>query len=119
MAQAKVIYVVLTAGSLHLAELAGRLGIGASSASEQVDRLVDLGLLDRRDDPTDRRQVIVTATGRAEELFERFRELNQRRLRELLEQLDHTELTTIARSIEIFDQAIDRLAASQQGVSRP
>ncbi len=62
MAQAKLVYVVVAGGSLHLAELATRLGIGSSSASEQVDRLVELDLLRRTEDPADRRQVVVTPT---------------------------------------------------------
>ncbi len=126
MAQAKLVYVVMAAGSLHLSELAARLGIGASSASEQVDRLVDAGLLGRSDDPSDRRQVVVTATTKANDLFERFRELNQRELRELLSHLDGDELRAIARSIEVFGLAIDRRATStdhaaqdRQGDPRP
>ena len=62
MAQAKVLYVVLAAGHLRMSELASRLGIGASSASEIVERLVELGLLDRAEDADDRRQVVITAT---------------------------------------------------------
>jgi DNA-binding MarR family transcriptional regulator len=112
MAQAKVIYVVMASGSVHLTELAGRLRVSPSTASEQVDRLVDLELLERRDDPVDRRHVIVTATDRAARLMERFRELNQRELRDLLGQLDAEELDVVARSIEIFGQAIDRRTAS-------
>lgn len=108
MAQAKLVYVVKAAGSVHLAELASRLGIGPSTASEHVDRLVEDGLLERRTDPTDRRQVVVTATPKADELLERFRELNQRQLRGLLGRLDRHELQVIARSIEIFGSAIDR-----------
>lgn len=115
MAQAKVVYVVLAAGAVHLSELASRLGIGPSSTSEQVERLVELGLLDRRDDPADRRQLIVTGTNKARDLLERFRELNQRQLRELLSQLDREELAIVARSIEIFGTAIDRRQGDRQG----
>ncbi len=114
MAQAKLVYVVVAGGSLHLAELAARLGIGSSSASEQVDRLVDLDLLRRVDDPADRRQVVVTATPQAEEMLERFRELNQRQLRELLAHLDRDELRVVANSIEIFGLAIDRRTGTNE-----
>jgi DNA-binding MarR family transcriptional regulator len=108
MAQAKVLYVVMAAGELHMSELAQRLGVGPSAASEQADRLVDLGLLRRHDDPGDRRQVIVTATPDAVALLERFRELNQRQLRALLGRLEVDELAIVDRSIEILGQAIDR-----------
>ena len=112
MAQAKVLYVVLAAGHLRMSELASRLGIGASSASEIVERLVELGLLRRVDDADDRRQVVITATPDAAALIERFRELNQRQLREMLGRLDADELAIVGESLEIFHRAIDRGAAS-------
>jgi DNA-binding MarR family transcriptional regulator len=108
MAQAKVLYVVLAAGRLRMSELAGRLGIGPSSASEIVERLVELGFLGRVDDPDDRRQVVVTVTPDGAALLERFRELDQRQLRELLGRLDAEELAVVAESLDIFHRAIDR-----------
>jgi DNA-binding MarR family transcriptional regulator len=112
MAQAKVLYVLAAAGELRMSELATRLGVGTSAASEQVDRLVDLGLLRRHSDEADRRQVVVTTTPAAIELLERFRELNQRQLRELLGRLDAGELAAVDRSIEILAQAVDRTATA-------
>ena len=83
-----------------------------SSASEVVERLVELGLLRRVDDADDRRQVVITATPDAAALIERFRELNQRQLREMLGRLDADELAIVAESLEIFHRAIDRGAVS-------
>jgi len=108
MAQAKVLYVVMAAGELRMTELAARLGVGSSSASGIADRLVELGLLRRHDDPDDRRQVVVTTTPEAETLLERFRELNQRQLRAMLARLDANELDVVDRSLVILDRAIDR-----------
>jgi DNA-binding MarR family transcriptional regulator len=108
MAQAKVLYVVMAAGELRMSELAARLGVGSSSASGIADRLVELGLLRRHDDPDDRRQVVVTTTPEAETLLERFRELNQRQLRAMLARLDANELDVVDRSLVILDRAIDR-----------
>jgi DNA-binding MarR family transcriptional regulator len=112
MAQAKVLYVVLAAGHLRMSELANRLGISPSSASEIVERLVELGLLQRAEDADDRRQVVITTTPDAVALLERFRELNQRQLRELLGRLDADELEVVGESLEIFHRAIDRGAAT-------
>lgn len=108
MAQAKVLYVVMAAGELRLSELAGRLGTGSSSASELVERLVELGFLRRQDDPTDRRQVVITTTPDATALLERFRELNERQLRLLLAALDADELDAVERAIEVLGRAVDR-----------
>lgn len=108
MAQAKVLYVVTAAGDVRMSELAGRLGVGSSSASELVDRMVEHGLLQRRDGPADRRQVVVSTTPEGVALLERFRELNQRQLRALLGTLDSDELDVVDRSIDVLYRAIDR-----------
>jgi DNA-binding MarR family transcriptional regulator len=112
MAQARVLYVVMAAGELRMSELAARLGIGSSSASGLADRLVELGLLVRHDDPADRRQVVVTTTPEAVALMERFRELNQRQLRELLTRLDPDELDIVDRSLDVLGRAIDRIVSN-------
>lgn len=118
MAQAKVLYVVMAAGELRMSELAARLGVGSSSASGLADRLVELGFLRRHDDPADRRQVVVTTTPEAVALLERFRELNQRQLRELLERLDAIELETVDHALLILHQAIDRAVTNDHRESQ-
>jgi DNA-binding MarR family transcriptional regulator len=45
----------LSAGELTVKDLAERLGLSLPGASRAVDALVDRGLLDRREDPSDRR----------------------------------------------------------------
>jgi DNA-binding MarR family transcriptional regulator len=104
----------MAAGELRMSELAARLGIGSSSASGLADRLVELELLVRHDDPADRRQVVVTTTPQAIALMERFRELNQRQLRELLTRLDPDELDVVDRSLEVLGRAIDRTVTTDQ-----
>jgi DNA-binding MarR family transcriptional regulator len=56
-----------TGGALRLSDLAARLGVSAPTASRSVDGLVELGLVERRPDPADRRavQIDVTQAGRA------------------------------------------------------
>ncbi len=119
MTQAKLLYVVIAAGRLRMTELAARLGIGSSSATELADRLVEMGLLSRTSDPDDRRQVVVTATPEAEELLERFRELNLRQLRDLLRRLDAEELAVVDRSLVVLHAAIDRAAIDPGSAGQP
>jgi DNA-binding MarR family transcriptional regulator len=105
MAQAKVLYVVAAAETLRMSELASRLGVSMSTASGVVDRLVELGLLERRADAADRRQVIVALTAAGADTLERMRELNHHQMRTLLERLSDPELAAIERAISILDAA--------------
>ena len=105
MSQTKAMYLVLATGPMRMSELAHRLGVTNSTATGQVDRLVELGLVDRHEDPADRRQVVIRATAHGSETLERFRELNSRRMRELLAHTEAGDLTTIERAIRILDAA--------------
>jgi DNA-binding MarR family transcriptional regulator len=111
MPQAKVLYVVGAAGRLHMSELTARLGVSLSTVSGLVDRLVDQGLLDRWDDPADRRQVLVSLTSTGTGFIDRFRELNARQLRELLGVLNDEELADVERALGHLDRAAERLAS--------
>lgn len=105
MAQAKVLYVLAAAEALRMSELATRLGISMSTASGAVDRLVDLDLIERRADPSDRRQVYVAVTAAGSEVLERMRELNTRQMRELLTRLSRADIAAVERAIEVLSKA--------------
>ena len=106
MSQTKALYLVLAAGQLRMSELAARLGITSSTATGVVDGLVSLGLLTRHEDPADRRQVVVNATAEAEATLESFRELNSRRMREMLAHVNATDLAVVEQALRILDAAV-------------
>lgn len=107
MAQAKVLYLVHGAGTLRMSELASRLGVTISTTSAQVDRLAALGLLTRRDDPADRRHVLLATTDVGAKRLERMRELNVEQMRRMVARLADDELETVAAAIELLAAAID------------
>ena len=106
MSQTKALYLVLSVEQLRMSELAARLGITSSTATGVVDGLVSLGLLARHEDPADRRQVVVSATAEAEGTLESFRELNSRRMREMLARVDAADLAVVERALRILDAAV-------------
>jgi DNA-binding MarR family transcriptional regulator len=106
MAQAKLMYVVVAGGALSLSEIAQRLGIGLSTASGAVERLVELGLLTRAAVPTNRRQVTVSATRLGIETIEQFHELGARQMRAFLANVPDAELDLVERAIEILANAV-------------
>jgi DNA-binding MarR family transcriptional regulator len=111
MPQAKLLYLLGASGDLHMSEIVHRLGVSLSTVSGLVDRIVDHGLATRRDDPADRRQVVVGLTPAGTAFIDRFRELNARQMRQLLEDLDDTDLALVREALIALDRAASRSTA--------
>jgi DNA-binding MarR family transcriptional regulator len=101
LAQVKALFVLhddsaqsrhVAPGLLTIGALAERLGVGVPTASHLVERLVQLGMVERREDETDRRRALVAPTPRATELVDRLRTLRIERMRRWLEKMDDQEL---------------------------
>src|SRR5690348_12234688 len=67
MGQFRALTVLAQEEPLAVGALAERLGTGGPSASRMVDRLVNDGLVERWDDPDDRRRALVRLTARGRE----------------------------------------------------
>lgn len=67
MAQLRVLMLVATRDPMNLAAVAEAMEVHPSNASRACDRLVEAGLLERRDSTTDRRNLVLNLshTGRA------------------------------------------------------
>jgi len=102
MSQAKVLYLVQAQPILGMSELSARLGVSLSTVSGVVDRLVDQGLLNRHDDPADRRQVILRITDAGATQLELFRELNVGQFRDMLARIDEADLAVVERALDIL-----------------
>jgi DNA-binding MarR family transcriptional regulator len=88
----------LTRSELTVKELAERLGLSLPGASRAVDALVSRDLIDRREDPDDRRQkrLLATAAGR-----------------DALRRLDEARLAGIAAfAATLPDQQCERLSGA-------
>ena len=109
MPQAKLLYLVALSGELHMSTLVQRLGVSLSTVSGLVDKVVDHGLATRREDPADRRQVLVGLTPEGAAFIDRFRELNARQMRELLEALEDRELEEVRDALGHLARAAARI----------
>lgn len=110
MSQAKILYLVQSAGALRMSELASRLGVTISTTSVQVERLAVLGLVTRRDDPADRRHVLLELTRDGADRLERMRELNAAHMRRMLHQIPTPDLDIVEHSLRILGRAVDAAA---------
>ena len=84
MQQAKALRIIQRTPGIRMSALAAGLGVGLSTVSGNVDRLAEMDLVVRHDDPADRRQVAVTLTERGREVMDRFQDLGARMMRDLL-----------------------------------
>jgi DNA-binding MarR family transcriptional regulator len=92
LAQVKALFVLHLDAPPTIGALAERLGVGVPTASHLVERLVQLGMAERREDETDRRRAFVQPTARATELVERLQTLRIERMRRWLSRLTDDEL---------------------------
>lgn len=82
---------------VNIGELAGSLQVRHHSASLLVDRCVKRGLVDRREDPTDRRRALVSLTPTGHEILDRIIIANRREMGKLEESLFRESLIAALR----------------------
>jgi DNA-binding MarR family transcriptional regulator len=99
MAQAKCLYMVSLHPGISMSAMAEQLHVGLSAVSGLVERLVEHGHVERHEDPADRRQQLLSLTNDGRAVIERIRELNDARLRRLLQGLNVTELEALSMGI--------------------
>ncbi len=100
MQQAKALHVIAAEPGIGVSSLAGRLGVGLSTASGSLDRLAEMGLIDRRHDEHDRRHVMVSLTTEGRSVVDRFRDVGVGILREHLPHLGPAELAALQTGLD-------------------
>jgi DNA-binding MarR family transcriptional regulator len=99
VAQLKALFALVDAGPTPIGGVATRLGIGLPAASSLVDRLVDQGLAERREDRLDRRRTLAEPTAAGEALAQRLRHGSREALRAWLERMDRDDLESLVTGL--------------------
>lgn len=98
-AQFRLLFRVRNNPKIDLRALAGTLGISASAASVQVDKLVDRGLLDRSEDQEDRRRVMISVTEAGIQITDEISRVTYSFLDAILSQLSAEDLISLNLSL--------------------
>lgn len=88
-----------------LNEVSAALERGAPAVSRSVDTLVRAGLVERREDPENRRRLALRLTQSGRDEISRSPSANAN-LRIKLERLAHSELRAVERAIEIMERGL-------------
>lgn len=94
---------------MRLSELAASEGINPTMLSRVVADLVDAGLLERANDPTDRRAATVKLTPSGKRLFERMRRERTDALSSALSELDDRSRARIEAALPALEELAEQL----------
>lgn len=107
--QYKTLLTIADRRKCSLGDLARELEVAMSSASQMVDRLVGEGLVERKVDEANRRQVIIQLTGRGEALIARLRQGILDGYSRVLAKMSEEEQEELVRSFETIARLLGRL----------
>lgn len=110
LSQLRVLVMVASRPSMNLGGIAMGLGVHPSGATRAVDRLVGAGLLDRRDDPTDRRNLQLQLTAAGQELVERVMGDRRAAITKILERMPPSRRRALVPVLRSFAQAAGEMA---------
>jgi DNA-binding MarR family transcriptional regulator len=103
--QLRVLVMVYTRGPLNLAAVAAGLAVNPSNASRTCDRLLQAGLLDRRESPIDRRHITLTLTPGGRRLVEKVTRRRRKAIERVLRTMTAAERAALAASMAGFASA--------------
>ena len=105
MAQLRILVLVATREQVNLGSVAAELGVHPSNASRACDRLVEEGLLQRRDSPTDRRNLVLELSVQGEELVASVIENRRAAMNTILSRMTEQDRVGLAPALRAFAAA--------------
>ena len=112
MSQLKVLFLVYAWGAASMSQLAASLGVTLSTVTGIVDRLVEHGLLQREEDPHDRRFIRCQLTAQGAATVERLHQANYSQLAQVLAGLSLSDLRAVAAALAVLCAAAQRTSES-------
>ncbi len=106
MGQVKALFALRCVKAMPIGGLAERLKIGLPAASSVADKLVQLELAERHDDPSDRRRTFIELTPQGEQLLNRLHQGRHNQLRAWLAQMHEADFAALAQGLEALVEII-------------
>jgi DNA-binding MarR family transcriptional regulator len=96
-------------GACGVSDIGSHLGVTNAAASQMIDRLVQQGLLERSEDPKDRRGKHIQVTPKGRQLIEDGIEARRRWMEELTTELTAEEQVLIVHALILLTRAARQL----------
>jgi DNA-binding MarR family transcriptional regulator len=107
--QFRVLVMASADGPLNLRTVAAGLGVHPSNATRTCDRLVTAGLLDRRENADDRRQVALTLTDAGRRLLDAVMERRRAAIGAVLKEMPDDRRDRLAADLSVFSAIAGRV----------
>ncbi|MBQ9087264.1 MAG: winged helix-turn-helix transcriptional regulator [Lentisphaeria bacterium] len=107
--QQQFIHLMMVRHSLpcNLAKIMRLTGMTSAGASIFVDKMVKMGIFERREDSADRRSIVIKFTGRAVESIERLEDRLNRFILQFFADCDEKDLSTLEEASRIVCRVLD------------
>ena len=105
----RVIFYLLEFNSSPISQIAENLGISKPNITPIIDNLINCGLVNRYNDPNDRRILRVELTDKAFELLEAFRNVIRNSFAEKISPLSNDEIAILDTSISNLIAILNKL----------
>lgn len=106
---------VVARGDTRMHELAAHLGLDPSTVTRTTAPLVDLGLLERFTDPTNRRYVVLRCTPAGHDVAKRLADGRRKLMRAVLAPMDPRRRLLFADLLDEYIDLIEEYQAAQHG----
>jgi DNA-binding MarR family transcriptional regulator len=111
--QLRALFLLERLGGLSMSALAEALGRAQPTVTGLVDRLVEHGLVQRAEQPTDRRITLIQLSAAGQALIDNLTLAGNTRTRQLIDRLPIEELRLVAASVAILRREALALAADR------
>lgn len=99
---------------ISIVELAAVLNLDTSTLSRGIDGLVNIGLVDRKQNPNDRRYVSLSLTPQGKNLYISIEESNNSYLAQLFQYIPENKHDQVVESFLLFSEALNRIKEGDQ-----
>jgi DNA-binding MarR family transcriptional regulator len=108
MSQLGTLYHLSRMGSSGVSDIGDHLGVTSAAASMMLDRLVQQDLIERSEDPRDRRVKQVVLTGRGRRVLEESTRTRKAWLNDLAKTLSDPEKATITEALDLLVERVNQ-----------
>lgn len=118
VSQFRTLVVLAGHGDTRLNDLASRLAVGASTALRAVDRLVAAGLVHRRENPANRREVVISLTERGGAVVDEVTGRRRTAIAAIVQQMPRELAPRLVEALTAFAAAADEPSAEADAATR-